>query len=407
MTDRLTTRCCIAGGGPAGMMLGFLLARAGIEVVVLEKHADFFRDFRGDTIHPSTLEIMYELGVLDDFLKRPHQQLSVLTGKIGDDDVTLADFSHLPTHCKFIAFMPQWDFLDFLAERAKRYPGFQLRMQAEVTDLLIEKGVVVGVEAKTPQGELAIRADLVVGADGRHSTVCKLAALEREDYGAPMDALWLRLSKLPSDSSQALGRIQAGKLFVMLDRGDYWQCAYVIPKGGFEDLQRRGLPAFRQSIVELNPALADRVGEITSWDEVKLLTVVVDRLKRWYRPGLLCIGDAAHAMSPVGGVGINLAVQDAVATANILAVPLRQGPVSTELLSEVQKRRQWPTEMTQALQLLVQKRVISNVLALQTRPTAPFAVKLLNWFPVLRRLPARLIGMGFRPEHVRSPEIKP
>jgi 2-polyprenyl-6-methoxyphenol hydroxylase-like FAD-dependent oxidoreductase len=407
MTERLTTRCCIAGGGPAGMMLGFLLARAGVDVVVLEKHADFFRDFRGDTIHPSTLEIMYELGLLDDFLKRPHQELSVLKGKIGDDDVTLADFSHIPTHCKFIAFMPQWDFLDFLAEKAKRYPGFHLKMQAEVTDLLIENDIVVGVKAKTPQGELAIKADLVVGAGGRHSTVRDLAGLEREDYGAPMDVLWLRLSKRPSDASQALGRIQAGRLLVMLDRGDYWQCAYVIPKGGFEDLQRRGLPAFRQSIIELNPALADRVGEVKSWDDVKLLTVVVDRLKRWYRPGLLCIGDAAHAMSPVGGVGINLAVQDAVATANILAVPLRQGPVSTELLSEVQKRRQWPTEMMQGVQLLVQKRIISNVLALQQRPSAPLAVKLLDWFPFLRRLPARLIGMGFRPEHVRSPELKP
>jgi 2-polyprenyl-6-methoxyphenol hydroxylase-like FAD-dependent oxidoreductase len=407
MTERLSARCCIAGGGPAGMMLGFLLARAGVDVVILEKHADFFRDFRGDTIHPSTLEIMYELGVLDDFLKRPHQQLSVLTGKIGDEDVTLADFSHLPTRCKFIAFMPQWDFLDFLAQKAKLYPGFQLRMQAEVTDLIVEKDVIVGVKAKTPQGALAIRADLVVGADGRHSTVCKLAGLEREDYGAPMDALWLRLSKQPSDASQALGRIQAGKLFVMLDRGDYWQCAYIIPKGGFEDLQRLGLPSFRQSIVELSPSLAGRVGEIASWDDVKLLTVVVDRLKLWYRPGLLCIGDAAHAMSPVGGVGINLAIQDAVAAANVLGVPLRQGPVSIEVLAEVQKRRQWPTEMTQALQLLVQKRIISNVLALQRRPSAPFAVKLLNWFPMLRRLPARLIGMGFRPEHVRSPDIKP
>ncbi len=406
MTERVTTRCCIAGGGPAGMMLGFLLARAGIDVVVLEKHADFFRDFRGDTIHPSTLEIMHELGVLEDFLKRPHQKVTVLTGKIGDDMVTLADFSHLPTHCKFVAFMPQWDFLDFLAERARRYPGFHLRMQAEATDLIIENDVVVGVKAKTPQGELDIRADLVVGADGRHSIVRDRAGLEREDYGAPMDALWMRLSKQPGDPTQALGRIMAGRLFVMLDRGDYWQCAYVIPKGGFQDLQRRGLPAFRQSIVELNPFLADRVGEIASWGDVKLLTVVVDRLKRWYRPGLLCIGDAAHAMSPVGGVGINLAVQDAVAAANILAVPLRQGPVLVELLKKVQDRRQWPTEMTQALQLLVQKRVISNVLALQQKPSAPFAVKLLNWFPVLRRLPARLIGMGFRPEHVRSPEVK-
>src|SRR6478735_3636666 len=361
-TKIVTTGCCIAGGGPAGMMLGYLLARAGVEVIVLEKHADFFRDFRGDTIHPSTLEIMHELGVLDDFLKRPHQELSVLKGKIGDDDVTLADFSHLPTRCKFIAFMPQWDFLDFLAEKAKRYSGFHLKMQAEVVGLLIENDVVVGVKAKTPQGELQIRADLVVGADGRHSVVRDLAGLEREDYGAPMDVLWLRLSKRPSDASQALGRIQAGRLLVMLDRCEYWQCAYVIPKGGFEDLQRRGLPAFRQSIVELNPALADRVGEIKSWDDVKLLTVVVDRLKRWYRPGLLCIGDAAHAMSPVGGVGINLAIQDAVAAANILAGPLRRGRVGTSELAAVQRRRTLPMQLTQWLQVRVQNNVISRAL---------------------------------------------
>ena len=404
--EAITTRCCVGGGGPAGMMLGFLLARAGVDVVVLEKHADFFRDFRGDTIHPSTLEIMHELGLLEDFLKRPHSEVRELTGKIGDDDVTLADFSHLPTHCRFIAFMPQWDFLNFLAEKAKRYPSFHLKMQAEVTDLLIERNVVVGVKAKTPQGALEIHADLVVGADGRHSAVRDRAGLEREDYGAPMDVLWLRLSKRHDDAAQALGRIQAGRLLVMLDRGDYWQCAYVIPKDGFEELRNRGLPAFRQSIAELNHTLANRVGEIASWDDVKLLTVVEDRLKRWHRPGLLCIGDAAHAMSPVGGVGINLAIQDAVAAANILAVKLRQGPVSIDLLRDVQKRRQWPTEMTQALQLFIQKRIISNVLALQNRPSAPFAVKLLGWFPILRRLAARLIGMGFRPEHVRSPETK-
>jgi 2-polyprenyl-6-methoxyphenol hydroxylase-like FAD-dependent oxidoreductase len=384
-------------------MLGFLLARAGVDVLVLEKHADFLRDFRGDTIHPSTLQIIYELGLLDDFLKRPHQEVRELSGQIGEDRVTLADFSHLPTHCKFIAFMPQWDFLNFLAEQARRFPSFHLRMQADVTDLIRQGETVIGVLAKTPEGTLEVHADLVVGADGRHSAVRDLAGLEREDYGAPMDVLWLRLSKRPDDATQTLGRIQAGRLLVMLDRGDYWQCAYVIPKGGFVDLRRRGLPAFRQSIVELNPALENRVGEIGSWDDVKLLAVVVDRLKCWYRPGLLCIGDAAHAMSPVGGVGINLAVQDAVATANILASPLRQGAVSVSLLRRVQERRQWPTEMMQTVQLLVQKRIISNVLALQRQPSAPFAVKLLNWFPVLRRLPARLIGMGFRPEHVRSP----
>ena len=403
-SETITTRCAIAGGGPAGMMLGFLLARAGVDVLVLEKHADFLRDFRGDTIHPSTLEIMHELGLLDDFLKRPHSEVRELTGLIGEDRVVLADFSHLPTRCQFVAFIPQWDFLDFLADHAKLYPSFHLHMQADVDGLFKDGDKVVGLTAKTPEGMIEVRADLVVGADGRHSAVRDLAGLEVEDFGAPMDVLWLRLSKRPGDGAQSLGRIQAGRLFVMLDRGDYWQCAFVIPKGGFNELRRQGLDAFRAAIVALNPALADRVKEIASWDDAKLLTVKVDRLKRWYRDGLLCIGDAAHAMSPVGGVGINLAIQDAVAAANILALPLRKGPVSVELLSKVQARRQWPTEMMQWVQLQVQKRVISNVLTMTEQPRAPFAVRLLNRYPVLRRLPARLIGMGFRPEHVHTPE---
>jgi 2-polyprenyl-6-methoxyphenol hydroxylase-like FAD-dependent oxidoreductase len=403
-SETITTRCAIAGGGPAGMMLGFLLARAGVDVLVLEKHADFLRDFRGDTIHPSTLEIMHELGLLDEFLKLPHSELRELTGLIGEDRVVLADFSHLPTRCQFVAFIPQWDFLDFLADHAKLYPSFHLRVQADVDGLLKDGDKVVGLTAKTPEGMIEVRADLVVGADGRHSAVRDLAGLEVEDFGAPMDVLWLRLSKRPGDGAQSLGRIQAGRLFVMLDRGDYWQCAFVIPKGGFNELRRQGLDAFRAAIVALNPALADRVKEIASWDDAKLLTVKVDRLKRWYRDGLLCIGDAAHAMSPVGGVGINLAIQDAVAAANVLALPLRAGPVSVELLSKVQARRQWPTEMMQWVQLLVQKRIISNVLSMTEQPRAPFAVRLLNRYPVLRRLPARLIGMGFRPEHVHTPE---
>jgi 2-polyprenyl-6-methoxyphenol hydroxylase-like FAD-dependent oxidoreductase len=403
-SETITTRCAIAGGGPAGMMLGFLLARAGVDVLVLEKHADFLRDFRGDTIHPSTLEIMHELGLLDDFLKRPHSEVRELTGLIGEDRVVLADFSHLPTRCQFVAFMPQWDFLDFLADHAKLYPSFHLHMQADVDGLFKDGDKVVGLKAKTPEGMIEVRADLVVGADGRHTAVRDLAGLEVEDFGAPMDVLWLRLSKRPGDGAQSLGRIQAGRLFVMLDRGDYWQCAFVIPKGGFNELRRQGLDAFRAAIVALNPALADRVKEIASWDDAKLLTVKVDRLKRWYRDGLLCIGDAAHAMSPVGGVGINLAIQDAVAAANILALPLRKGPVSVELLSKVQARRQWPSEMMQWVQLQVQKRVISNVLTMTEQPRAPFAVRLLNRYPVLRRLPARLIGMGFRPEHVHTPE---
>ena len=402
--ETITTRCCIVGGGPAGMMLGYLLARAGVEVLVLEKHADFLRDFRGDTIHPSTLEIMSELGLLDAFLKRPHQEVRELNAQIGEERVTIADFSHLPTRCHFIAFMPQWEFLDFLAEHAKRYPSFSLKMQAEVTDLIKDGDRVTGLRAKLPEGELQVHADLVVGADGRHSVVRDLAGLDVEDLGAPMDVLWLRLSKRPGDGTQALGRIEAGRFFIMLDRGDYWQCAFVIPKGGYDELRRRGLSAFRDEIVKLNPALANRVQELASWDDVKLLTVKVDRLKRWYAPGVLCIGDAAHAMSPVGGVGINLAIQDAVAAANILAGPLRQGPASVELLRQVQERRQLPTRLMQALQIFIQKRVISTVLAMQTEPRAPFVLKLFNRFPWLRRFPARLVGMGFRPEHVETPE---
>lgn len=404
-TETITTRCAIAGGGPAGMMLGFLLARAGVDVVVLEKHEDFLRDFRGDTIHPSTLQVMYELGLLEAFLKLPHSEVREIGGVIGDDPITFADFSHLPTHCKFIALMPQWGFLDFLADNAKRYPSFRLLLRADVDGLVEDGQNIAGLKAQTPDGPIEIRADLVIGADGRHSVVRDLAGLNVEDLGAPMDVLWMRLSKRPEDGSQTLGRIQAGHLFVMLDRGDYWQCAFVIPKGGYDELRRKGLAAFRAEIVDLSPALANRVDEIASWDDVKLLTVKVDRLKQWYRAGLLCIGDAAHAMSPVGGIGINLAIQDAVAAANILAAPLRNGAASIEVLRKVQQRRQWPTEMTQAAQIFVQNRIINNVLSMTTQPRAPFAARLLNRFPVLRRIPARLLGMGLRPEHVHTPEV--
>jgi 2-polyprenyl-6-methoxyphenol hydroxylase-like FAD-dependent oxidoreductase len=294
--------------------------------------------------------------------------------------------------------MPQWDFLDFLANHANRYPDFGLRMRADVDDLLFEGDKVVGLRAKTPDGDLQVRADLVVGADGRHSTVRERAGLQIEDIGAPMDVLWMRLSKKPEDGKQLLGRILPGRLFVMIDRGDYWQCAYVIPKGGFDAVRAKGLDAFRKSLVEINPALADRVQELHSWDDIKLLTVAIDRLKRWYRPGLLCIGDAAHAMSPVGGIGINVAIQDAVAAGNILGPALRAGPVPESLLAAVQRRREWPTRMTQGLQILVQNIIIRNVLQMQQQPRAPVLVKLFNWFPVLRRIPARIIGMGFRPE---------
>lgn len=404
VTEKLSVAVAIAGGGPAGVMLGFLLARAGVEVVILEKHADFFRDFRGDTVHPSTLEVMHELGLLDDFLKLPHQAVETVGVEIGDHHMPVADFSHLPTEAKFVALIPQWDFLDFLASQGKRYPGFGLRMSAEVDELLTEGGRVVGLKAATPAGDLEIRAELVVGADGRHSTVRKLAGLQVEDIGAPMDVLWLRLSRRPEDGDDSLGRIEPGRFFIMLNRGDYWQCAFVIPKGGFNELRRKGLEAFRLAVVALKPALATRVHEIVSWDDVKLLSVRVDRLKQWFRPGLLCIGDAAHAMSPVGGVGVNLAIQDAVAAANILTRPLLQGRVTEEALRRVQKRRLLPTKLTQGLQVLVQDRVITNVLAMRQRPEPPFFLRLLKRFPVLRRLPARLIGMGFRPEHVATQE---
>ena len=400
----ITAKCCIAGGGPAGMMLGFLLARAGVDVVVLEKHADFFRDFRGDTVHPSTLELMCELGLIEEFLKLPHQKVETLTGQVGAERLTMADFRHLPTRCKFIALMPQWDFLNFLAEQAKRYKTFDLRMNTEATDLIEEGGRIVGLRAKTPDGALAIRADLVVGCDGRHSTVREKAGLKSDDYGAPMDVLWFRMSRKGSDSADTFGHIEAGKLMVMLDRGDYWQCAYVIPKGGIERVKAEGLEAFRKRVVEMSPFLADRVGELKSWDDVRLLSVAVDRLQRWWRPGLICIGDSAHAMSPIGGVGINIAVQDAVAAANRLAGPLRSGTLRNEDLQAIEERRTVPVRFTQWLQLTIQRRVISRVLESERRPKPPLSFKLFDIFPVLRRVPARLLGVGIRPEHVRTTE---
>ena len=400
----ITTQCCIAGGGPAGMMLGFLLARAGVNVVVLEKHADFFRDFRGDTVHPSTLELMFELGLIDEFLKLPHQKVETLMAQVGAEHLQFVDFRHVPTRCKFIALMPQWDFLNFLAEHGKRYKTFDLRMKAEATDLVEEGGRIVGLRATTPDGTLTIRADLVVGCDERHSTVREKAGLESEDYGAPMDVLWFRMPRKDSDSADTFGHIEAGKLMVMLDRGDYWQCAYVIPKGGIERVKSEGIEAFRQRVVEMSPFLADRVGELKSWDDVKLLSVTVDRLRKWWRPGLICIGDAAHAMSPIGGVGINVAVQDAVAAANRLASPLRSRKVTDKDLQAIQQRRTPPVRFTQWLQLTIQKRVISRVLGSQRRPKPPLFFNLFNIFPVLRRIPARLIGVGIRPEHVRTPE---
>jgi 2-polyprenyl-6-methoxyphenol hydroxylase-like FAD-dependent oxidoreductase len=401
-TEEMYVQCCIAGGGPAGMVLGLLLARAGVKVAVLEKHVDFLRDFRGDTIHPSTLEIMHELGMLEEFLKRPHQEARELGAQIGGNSFKVVDFSHLPTQCKFIALMPQWDFLNFIAEHAKRYATFHLRMETEVTDLLWDHESVIGVRAKTPNGQLEIRSALVVGTDGRHSTVREKAGLEIVDLGAPMDVLWMRLSRRADDPGQTLGRFDTGRILVMLNREDYWQCAFVIKKGSWAEIQQKGLPALRDELVRLAPFLSDRVNELAGWDEIKLLTVAADRLKQWYRPGLLCIGDAAHAMSPIGGVGINLAVQDAVATANLLTAPFLRGAITVDDLSQVQRRREWPTRMTQRLQAAIQNRVIGRVLGGGQRPSAPLAVRLMNRWALLRRIPARLLGLGFRREHVRT-----
>jgi 2-polyprenyl-6-methoxyphenol hydroxylase-like FAD-dependent oxidoreductase len=404
MANQLTTGCCVVGGGPAGMMLGFLLARAGVEVVVLEKHADFLRDFRGDTIHPSTLELMHELGLLSEFLALPHQELREIKARFGGIAFTAADFSHLPTQCKFIALMPQWDFLSFLCERGRRYPGFRVIMKGAATDLIEHDGAVVGVRADTPDGVLTIKAALVVGCDGRHSLVRQKAGLEVENLGAPMDVLWFRMRRKSDDPAETMGLFEAGHIFIMINRGDYWQCGYVIPKGSFEMVRRGGLTQFCAQLARTVPLFADRVGELASWEEIKLLTVAVDRLKCWYRRGLLCIGDAAHAMSPIGGVGINLAVQDAVAAANILAQPLLAGTVGETDMRRVQARREFPTRMIQRAQVLIQQRVITGVLGNREEIKAPLAVRLLRAFPILRRVPARLLGIGIRPEHIRTPE---
>jgi 2-polyprenyl-6-methoxyphenol hydroxylase-like FAD-dependent oxidoreductase len=387
------------------MMLGFLLARAGVDVLVLEKHADFLRDFRGDTIHPSTLEVIYELGLLEEFLKRPHQEIREFAGQIGDEMIPLADLRHLPTHCKFLGFMPQWDFLNFLADAAQPYPAFKLMMQAEVTDLIESGNRITGVKVKTPQGRLDIHAELTVGCDGRHSIVRERAGLRVESVGAPIDVMWFRLSRKPSDPGQVLGRFVTAKIMVMLNRDEYWQCAFVIPKGAAEEIKQRGIEAFRVDIVSIAPFLKDRVHELQDWEPVKLLTVLVDRLRKWYRPGLLCIGDAAHAMSPVGGVGINLAIQDAVAAANILARPLSQNYVSLSHLQKVQWRREFPTRVTQWGQVQVQERILKPVLGSRDRVRAPWFLRLFKKFPVLRRIPARLIGVGVRPEHVRTVDV--
>ena len=404
MSRSVEVDCAIAGGGPAGVMLGYLLARAGVRALVLEKHADFLRDFRGDTIHPSTLEVMAELGLLDELLRLPHQEVQEITGVVEGQEVVVADFRHLPTRCGFVAFMPQWDFLNFMVEHGRRYRGFGLEMEAEVTGLIVEGGVVRGLRAHTPAGSLEVRAALTVGADGRTSTVRAEAGLPVRNLGANIDVLWMRLPRHDSDPQRPLGHFRRGRVLVMLNRGDYWQCGFVIAKGGRAELERGGIAAFRAELERIAPFLAGRADVLADWSTVRTLEVAVDRLTRWSRPGLLCIGDSAHAMSPIGGVGINLAIQDAVATARLLARPLRAGELSSRHLVRVQQRREPAARWTQMLQVAIQQRILGRVLEGAGPLAMPLPLRLLRWFPVLRRLPARVLGLGFRPEHVEDLE---
>ena len=397
----LETTCCVVGGGPAGIMLGYLLARAGVAVTVLEKHNDFFRDFRGDTVHPSTLDLLYELGLLEDFLKVPHQQLTSIGGTFGEFEFQAANFRRVPARCKFVALMPQWDFLNFLVSRARRFPAFDLRMRHEAVDLTHDRGHVTGVEARTPEGAVQIRADLVVGCDGRHAVTREAAQLEVLEYGVPIDVLWFRISRHSTDPDQLFGNVNYGKVLILINRGDYFQSGLIIRKGSFEDMKRAGLDAFRREILRIAPYLGDRVEELRDWEQIKLLSVRINRLRQWYRPGLLCIGDAAHAMSPAGGVGINLAIQDAVATANLLARPLREGRVTEALLARVQQRREFPTRVTQRMQVNAHKGM-EYVFEHEGPMKAPWQFKAVTRIPGVQHVVARFIGMGVRPEHVRD-----
>jgi 2-polyprenyl-6-methoxyphenol hydroxylase-like FAD-dependent oxidoreductase len=395
------TTCCVAGGGPAGMMLGYLLARAGVAVTVLEKHNDFFRDFRGDTVHPSTMELMYELGILEGFLKVPHQKLETVGGIYGDFAFRVGDFRYVPTHCKFVALMPQWDFLNFLAGKAKQFPAFNLRMKYEAVDLVRDGGRIAGVAAQTPEGPVQIRADLVVGCDGRHSITRQAAHFEVQEFGVPIDVLWFRISRTTNDPEQLLGNLNYGKALILIPRDDYFQAGLIIPKGSFGEIQREGLDVFRNLVRRIAPYLGDRVEELKDWEQVKLLSVQINRLRQWHRPGLLCIGDAAHAMSPAGGVGINLAIQDAVATANLLAGPLREGRVTEAMLAQLQRRREFPTRVTQFMQVNAH-RALQHIFQTSGPAKAPWQLKAAVRIPGLQHVMARVVGVGVRPEHIRG-----
>jgi 2-polyprenyl-6-methoxyphenol hydroxylase-like FAD-dependent oxidoreductase len=397
--------CCIVGGGPAGMMAGYLFARAGVNTVVLEKHADFLRDFRGDTVHPSTLEILHELGLADEFLKRPHQKIERLGGNFGETHLRIADFSGIEAHYPFIVLMPQWDFLNFLAEKAKALPRFSLLMRTEATGLVEENGRVVGVRASGPDGETEIRARLTIGADGRHSTVRERSGLKVLDIGAPIDVFWFRVDRDPRQGEDVLFNAAAGRIVVTIDRGDYWQCAYVIAKDEAPKVRAAGLDAFRRSVVDAVPWLASHIDQIASWDDVKLLTVTVDRLEKWSLPGLVMIGDSAHAMSPVGGVGINLAIQDAVASANLLAARLASGTLADADLERVRERRLWPTRVVQFVQVEAHRRILAPLLRSGGRdPGPPLPIRIVSALPWLQRRFASWVGLGIRPEHVHSPK---
>jgi 2-polyprenyl-6-methoxyphenol hydroxylase-like FAD-dependent oxidoreductase len=402
----ISTSCCVCGGGPAGMMLGFLLARAGIEVLVLEKHKDFFRDFRGDTLHPSTIQTIDELGLLDEFLKLPHQELQQLVGMYNNEEVTIADFSHLSVAKPILGLMPQWDFLNFLAYQGCLYPGFNLLKEANVTELLMENGRVSGIKAGTPDGVVEVHASIVIGADGRSSTVRKLAGLHVKDTGSPIDVLWFRLTRRKEDPGQSLGRFYQGRIMILIDREEYWQCAYVIAKDDMKNLQEKGLDHFREELAEVTPFLRERLSELTDWEKIKLLTVAIDHLEKWYSEGLLCIGDAAHAMSPIGGVGINLAIQDAVATANILYQPLiEKKNITMAMLKQIQDRRAFPARTIQRLQVIMQRGIMRRKTDKKKQTQVPIFFRLLKRFPLLRRIPARIVGIGIRPEHIRTPAI--